>query len=354
MEYRYLAGTGLRVSALSFGTVTFGGKGDWYDKVGGTQVGEARELLSIAIDAGINLIDSADSYSGGLSEEILGEALGTRRDSVLLATKLQPRMSADVNDIGLSRHHIMRACEASLRRLRTDRIDLYQIHAFDALTDVDLTLGALTDLVRQGKVRYIGCSNLSAWHIMKSLASSERRGLERFVVSQSYYSLLCRDLEHEVLPLCLDQGLGVLVWSPLAGGFLSGKFTRENEWPANTRIATAGFPELDLDHAFAVVEVASTLASQRGVTVAEVSLNWLLERRGVTSLILGARNREQLEINLRALSWRLSAEELDRLDRASARPMPYPYWHQFHYNSERQPGLHERSFAYLSHRDVAP
>jgi aryl-alcohol dehydrogenase-like predicted oxidoreductase len=336
MEYRYLGKTGLGVSALSFGALTFGGEGPWYDQVGNTQVPTARELLSVAIDAGVNLVDTADGYSFGRSEEILGEALGGRRDEVLIATKLHARMSPDPNDLGLSRHHIVRACEASLRRLRTDHIDIYQAHSFDAVAGVEESLRAFDDLVRQGKVRYVGCSNFSGWHLMKSLAISERAGLERYASLQAYYSLLCRDLEHELVPLCLDQSVGILVFSPLAGGFLSGKFRRGAAAPDGTRVGSVGFPELDYEHGYAVVEVVDEIARERGVSVAEVSLNWLLRRPGVTSVIVGARDREQLEANLRAVEWELSDEEVERLNRASERPLPYPYWHAHRYNVERQ------------------
>jgi aryl-alcohol dehydrogenase-like predicted oxidoreductase len=335
LEYRFLGNTGLRVSALSFGAVTFGGEGQWYDRVGDTQVPEARELLSVAIDAGVNLVDTADGYSFGRSEEILGEALSGRRDKVLVATKVHARMSPDPNDVGLSRHHIMHACEASLRRLKTDYIDIYQAHTFDGIASVEETLCAFGDLVRQGKVRYIGCSNFSGWHLMKSLAISERAGLERYVSLQAYYSLLCRDLEHELLPLCLDQGVGILIWSPLAGGFLTGKFRRGAEAPGDTRVGSVGFPELDFEHGYDVIEAVDEIALERNVSVAEVALNWLLTRPGVSSLIVGARNREQLETNLRAVEWRLSTDEIERLNRVSERPLPYPYWHAHRYNSER-------------------
>jgi aryl-alcohol dehydrogenase-like predicted oxidoreductase len=339
MEYRLLGDTGLLVSALSFGAVTFGGKGAWYELTGATQVSEARELVSIALDSGINMFDTADGYSGGLSEEILGQALGSRRDGVLLSTKVHARIGPDVNDVGSSRHHILRACEASLKRLGTDHVDLYQVHGFDGLTDVAETLCALDDLVRQGKVRYTGCSNFSGWQLMKSLAVADNRQLGRYKVLQAYYSLLCRDAEHELIPLCLDQGVGLTVWSPLAGGFLSGKFRRDEEWPADTRVGTAGFPELDVEHGYRVLDVVEEIARERGVTAAEISLNWLLRKQGITSVITGARTRGQLEINLRAATWQLTGEQLDRLDQVSSRPLPYPYWHQFHYNAERQPRL---------------
>ncbi len=338
MEYRTLGRTGLKVSVFSFGTMTFGGT-DWFESVGNTQVDEARELLALAIDAGVNLVDTADVYSLGLSEEILGKALGSRRDEVLLATKLHFRMGDGPNDLGQSRHHIVRAVEASLRRLGTDHIDLYQVHGFDGMTAVEETLSALDDLVRSGKVRYIGCSNLSGWHLMKSLAASDARGLARYCSLQAYYSLVGRELEHELVPLCLDQELGILVWSPLTSGFLGGRFRRGEARPDDTRFGQSGFPgKLDLEQGYDVLDVLERIAGERGASVAEVALKWLLGRPGVTSIIVGARNRDQLERNLRAVTWELEPDELAELSRVSAPALPYPYWHQQIYNSER---LHE-------------
>ena len=337
MELRLLGRTGLHVSALSFGTMTFGGEGR-FEPVGTTQVAEARELLAMCIDAGVNLVDTADVYSFGVSEEILGEALGARRDEVILATKLHFRLGDGPNDVGQSRHNIVRACEASLRRLGTDTIDLYQVHGFDALTDLEETLRALDDLVRSGKVRYVGCSNYSAWHLMKALDISDHRGIERYASLQAYYSLIARDLEWELVPLCLDQNVGIIVWSPLAAGFLSGKFRRGGDEQAGTRWAQGYSPgHVDLDRGYDIVDAAAAIAEERGVSVAQVSLNYLLRKPGITSLIVGARNREQLADNLAAAAWELSAEEVARLDEVSDRPLPYPYWHQRKFNAERLP-----------------
>jgi aryl-alcohol dehydrogenase-like predicted oxidoreductase len=337
MEMRLLGETGLSVSALSFGAMSFGGVGG-FAAVATQQLDEARALVDQCLDAGVNLFDTADVYSAGRSEEILGSALGARRSRVLVATKLHARMSDDANDVGLSRHHIVRACEASLRRLGTDWIDLYQVHSFDALTAVDETLRALDDLVRSGKVRYLGCSNFSGWHLMKSLATSERLGLGRYAALQAYYSLLGRDLEHELLPACLSERVGVLVWSPLAFGLLGGRYRRGQPMPDDARVALWGAPGGAVDdQAWAVIDEVRAIAEARATSPAQVALNWLLRRGGVTSVIVGARNSRQLADNLQTVTWRLSDDELARLDRISARPLPYPYWHQKKYNSERMP-----------------
>ena len=336
METRLLGRTGLRVSVLSFGAMSFGGVGG-FAAVARQDDDEARALVDQCIDAGVNLFDTADIYSAGRSEEILGRALGDRRARVLVATKLHARMSDEVNDVGLSRHHIVSACEASLRRLGTDWIDLYQAHGFDALTAVDETLRAFEDLVRAGKVRYVGCSNLSGWQLMKSLAAAERLGVSRYQALQAYYSLVGRDLEHELLPACRDQGVGVLVWSPLAFGFLGGRWRRGEAAPADARLSQWGTPGTIDEQSWAVLDEVRRVAEARGCSAAQVALNWLLRRPGVTSVIVGARNARQLGENLEAATWALSDEELARLDRASARPLPYPYWHQEKYNRERMP-----------------
>jgi aryl-alcohol dehydrogenase-like predicted oxidoreductase len=336
METRLLGRTGLRVSALSFGAMSFGGVGG-FAAVARQDGEEARALVDQCIDAGVNLFDTADIYSAGRSEEILGRALGDKRARVIVATKLHARMSDEVNDVGLSRHHIVQACEASLRRLGTDWIDLYQVHGYDALTGVDETLRALEDLVRAGKVRYLGCSNLSGWQLMKSLGTSERLGVSRYEALQAYYSLVGRDLEHELLPACRDQGVGVLVWSPLAFGFLGGKWRRGEPAPEDARLSQWGTPGAIDEQSWAVLDEVRRVAEARACSPAEVALNWLLRRRGVTSVIIGARNARQLGDNLQAATWALGDDEVARLDRASARPLPYPQWHQEKYNRERMP-----------------
>ena len=336
MQTRLLGRTGLRVSALSFGAMSFGGVGG-FAAVARQDGDEARALIDQCIDAGVNLFDSADIYSAGRSEEILGRALGDKRARVLVATKLHALMSEEVNDVGLSRHHIVRACEASLRRLGTDWIDLYQVHGYDALTSVDETLRAFEDLVRAGKVRYVGCSNLSGWQLMKSLAAAERLGVSRYEALQAYYSLVGRDLEHELLPACRDQGVGVLIWSPLAFGFLGGKWRRGEAAPEDARLSQWGTPGAIDEQSWAVLDEVRRVAEARGVSPAQVALNWLVGRAGVTSVIVGARNARQLADNLQSVSWTLGDEELTRLDRASTRPLPYPYWHQEKYNRERMP-----------------
>lgn len=327
MELRNLGGGGVKASALTLGTMTFGHGGD--NLMGQVDGSGARAMVDAALEAGVNLFDTADAYSSGQSEEILGEALGDRRQEVLIATKVNGRMGPGPNDTGQSRKHVLEACEASLRRLKTDYIDLYQVHTIDETTPIEETLRALDDLVREGKVRYIGCSNYSAWHLMKALSVSERRGFERYVTHQGYYSLAARELEHELVPLCLDQRLGVLVWSPLAGGLLSGKQKRGEVPEKGTRRDWRGDTgTVDYHTAWATIDVLREIADQREVSVAQVSLNWLLRRPAVTSVIVGARTQQQLEDNLRAATWELTPEEVQRLDRVSARPLPYPIWHQ--------------------------
>ncbi|HSK95172.1 MAG TPA: aldo/keto reductase [Euzebyales bacterium] len=336
MEYRQLGSSGLRVSTLTMGTMTFGGKRQ-FSNVGDTDVDGARRQFAMCREAGVNLIDTANVYSQGLSEEIVGEALGSNRDDWLLATKVRFRMGDGPNDAGLSRAHIVTQCEASLRRLQTDHIDLYQVHAWDGLTPLEETLDALGHLVDQGKVRYIGCSNYSAWHLMKALAISERAGLPRFVTTQNFYAPGFRDVEAELLPAAVDQGLGMLVWSPLAGGLLSGKYRRGQDGPADARHLSEWDepPVDDPDVVYDVVETLVEIGEAHGVSAAQVALAWLLTRPAVASVIVGARTDEQLADNLAAADLRLSADELARVEQVSRPPLRYPYWHQHKAASDR-------------------
>jgi aryl-alcohol dehydrogenase-like predicted oxidoreductase len=327
VEFRNLGSTGLKVSVLSFGTMSFGGGPE--SAVGTTGVDDARRQIDRCLDAGVNLVDTANVYSNGESERVLGEALKGRRARVVLATKVNGRMGQGPNERGQSRGHIVQACEDSLRRLGTDWIDLYQVHSWDGQTPLDESLAALDSLVQSGKVRYIGCSNYSAWHLMKALGISERRGLERYATQQINYSLLIREAEYELVPIAMHEGVGILVWSPLAGGFLSGKFRRDEPAMAGTRWAIQGDQgRFDVEHAFDVMDVVCGIAEARGVSPAQVALNWLSRRAGVSSVILGARTEEQLCDNLRATDWTLAADELERLNEVSAPRVLYPYWHQ--------------------------
>ncbi|MGE0385243.1 MAG: aldo/keto reductase [Gammaproteobacteria bacterium] len=337
MEMRLLGRSGLKVSALGFGAMTFGGNG-FFKRIGQTDVSQATRLVDLCLEAGVNLFDTADIYSFGQAEEILGKAIGERRRSVLIATKAYMRVEKGVNDVGASRYHLVRACEASLRRLGTDYIDIYQLHGFDAITPLEETLRALDDLVRSGKVRYIGCSNYSGWHLMKSLAVSERLGVERMVSQQIYYSAAGREAEHELVPLGLDQGVGILVWGPLASGMLSGKFRRGAPDPEGARgSAPGGITAPDRERLYAVVECLDAIAQAHGGTIAQAALNYLLAKPGVTSVIIGARNEEQLQDNLGAARWQLTAEEVARVDEAGRQPLPYPYNHQARSGGERNP-----------------
>jgi len=325
MNYRFLGQTGLRVSELCFGTMTFGGQGI-YSAIGTTAQTEADRLVAACLDAGVNFFDTADTYSMGLAEEILGKALGARRKDVVLATKVRGRVGPGPNQVGLSRGHILDGIDASLRRLGTDYVDLYQIHGFDAVTPWEETLRALDDVVRAGKARYIGASNLAAWQLMKALGISERERLARFVTLQSYYSLAGRDLERELVPVMESEGVGLLVWSPLAGGFLGGKFSREARKPGETRRAQFNFPPVDEGRGYAALDALGEVARARQSSVARVALAWLLHQRVTTSVVIGARNEAQLRDNLAAGELALSAEELGRLDAASALPPEYPGW----------------------------
>jgi aryl-alcohol dehydrogenase-like predicted oxidoreductase len=325
MEYKQLGRTGLLVSELCFGTMTFGGKGFW-SVIGQLPQKNAEDLVARVIDAGINFIDTADIYSEGDSETILGKALGKRRKDVVLATKVFGRTGPGPNETGLSRGHIMQAVEDSLTRLGTDYIDLYQIHGFDAVTPIEETLRALDDLVRSGKVRYIGCSNQAAWQLMKSLWVSDKYNLHRFESLQAYYTIAGRDLEREIVPVLQDQNMGLMVWSPLAGGLLSGKFNRDGEGPSGSRRVDFDFPPVDKPRAFKVLDMMGEIAAEKNVSVVKIALAWLLHQPVVTSVIIGAKTPEQLEENLAAPDVKLSSEELERLNLASKLPEEYPGW----------------------------
>jgi aryl-alcohol dehydrogenase-like predicted oxidoreductase len=329
VEYRQLGRSGLRVSELTLGTMTFGGKGD-FEQVGSTDRAGARRIVDRCLDAGVNLIDTADVYSSGVSEEIVGSAIEGRRDRLLVATKARFPTDDGPNDAGLSRHHLIRACEASLRRLGVDHIDLFQTHEWDGATAIDETIEALDTLVRQGKVRYLGCSNYSGWHLMKSLATADSRGAQRFTSQQIHYTLQAREAEYELIPAGLDQGVGVLVWSPLAGGLLSGKYRRDREAPAGSRQLTNWDepPVRDSEALWTIVDELVVIADSRGVSAAQVALAWLLARPGISSLVIGARTEEQLADNLAAASLTLTPEEHARLEAVSRPPLLYPYWHQ--------------------------
>jgi aryl-alcohol dehydrogenase-like predicted oxidoreductase len=336
MKYRQLADTGVFVSELCLGAMTFGGVGQMWEVIGGLRQPDVDALVHRAIDGGINFIDTANVYSAGESETMLGKALASRRHEIVLATKVRGRMGKGPNEVGLSRLHIIQAVEDSLRRLGTDYIDLYQIHRSDWLTNVEDTLRALDDLVRAGKVRYIGCSNLPAWYLMKALAVSRERHLERFRCTQSYYSLAGRDLERDTIPLIADQGLGLLVWSPLAGGFLSGKFTRSGGDEAARR-AKFDFPPVDREKGFAILDVLTQIAKAHGATVPQIALAWILANAAVTSVIIGARKTSQLDDNLKSIDIILTADDMKALDEASKPPTLYPEWMDS-LGSDRKPG----------------
>ena len=332
MEYRQLGNSGLRVPVLSFGTATFGGGNDFFKAWGSTQADEATRLINLCLDAGVTLFDTANGYSKGAAEEILGKAITGIRDKLLISTKVTFPMSDAVNDFGSSRLNLIKSCEDSLKRLGTDHIDIYHMHGFDANTPVEETLKALDNLVQSGKVRYIACSNFSGWHLMKSLSVSERYGWSKYSAHQAYYSLLNRDFEWELMPVGIDQGVGTIVWSPLASGKLSGKYRRSLPFPPDARIAQGGSPlqgiPADDERLYAIVDVLNELALETGKTVAQISLNWLLQRPTVSTIIIGARNEEQLIQNLGAIGWNLSPEQVKRLDKASETLPAYPYWHQ--------------------------
>jgi aryl-alcohol dehydrogenase-like predicted oxidoreductase len=339
MEYRHLGASGFKVPVLSFGTGTFGGKGEFFQAWGETDVSEARRLVDICLDAGVTMFDSADVYSRGTSESILGEAIKGRRDKVIVSTKATFRFDAnDPNAVGSSRFHLIRAVNAALERLRTDYIDVFQLHGFDAKTPVEETLSTLDDLVRAGKIRYTGVSNFSGWHLQKSLDVADRYGYPRYVANQTYYSLIGRDYEWELMPLGLDQGVGAIVWSPLGWGRLTGKIRRGAPLPETSRLhKTADMgPQVPDEYLYRVVEALDAIAAETGKTVPQIALNWLLQRPTVATVLIGARNEEQLRQNLGAVGWNLTPEQVKKLDEASTVRPVYPYWHQQGF-AERNP-----------------
>ena len=339
MEYRALGDSPLKVSVLSLGTATFGGGNEFFKAWGQTDVPEATRLVDIALDSGINLFDTANVYSDGLAEEILGKAITGRRDKLLISTKATFRMGTGEFDIGSSRRHLVEACEASLRRLGTDHIDLFQLHAFDALVPMEETMRALDELVKSGKVGYIGCSNFSGWHLMKALGTSEKHGLARHIVHQAHYSLVAREYEWELMPLALDQNVSTVVWSPLSGGRLSGKITRNQPPAPGSRSATLGEhgPGLQEAQFFDLIDVLHEISKEVDRSPSQVALNWVLQRPTVATLVIGARNESQLRDNLGAVEFRLSVEQIERLSKASDRRPVYPYWHQRETFSDRNP-----------------
>jgi aryl-alcohol dehydrogenase-like predicted oxidoreductase len=341
LEYRQLGASGFRVPVLTLGTGTFGGSNEFFKAWGASDVAEARRLVDICLEAGVTMFDSADGYSNGMAEEILGQAIKGRRDSVIISTKGSFRRGPGPNDLGSSRHYLIRAVEASLRRLGTDYIDLYQLHSFDALTPIEEAVSTLDGMVRAGKIRYIGCSNFSGWHLMKSLAYSEKHGLARYVAHQAYYSLVGRDYEWELMPLALDQKVAAVVWSPLGWGRLTGKIRRGQPLPKVSRLqsqlARDKGPQIPEEPLYRVVDALDAVAKETGKTVPQIALNWLLQRPTVATLIIGARTEEQLKQNLGAVGWQLTAEQIARLDAASSVPLPYPYWHQRGTFADRNP-----------------
>lgn len=332
MEYRQLGASGLFVPVLSFGTATFGGHGNFFKAWGNTQVEEATRLVDLCVDAGVNLFDTADVYSGGVSEEILGQAIEGKRDKVIISTKATFTFGKGPNNQGSSRFHLLKQCESSLKRLKTDYIDIYHMHGFDGNTPVEETLRTLDDLVQSGKVRYIACSNFSGWHLMKSLAISEKYGWNRYVAHQVYYSLVNREYEWELMPLGINQSVGAFIWSPLAGGRLGGRYGRNKPKPTEGRVVEGGSPVpqavVSEETFYTITDALEEIATETGKSVAQVSINWLLHRPTVSSIIIGARNEEQLKQNLDAVGWSLTDEQRKRLDAASEVPPIYPYWHQ--------------------------
>jgi aryl-alcohol dehydrogenase-like predicted oxidoreductase len=338
MEFRQLGNSGLKVPVLSFGTGTFGGNNEFFKSWGGSDVREATRLVDLCFDAGVNFFDTADIYSNGLAEEILGKALGKRRHKALISTKATFRFDKEENNVGSSRHHLIASCDASLKRMNTDYIDVYFMHAFDAMTPMEETMSVLDSLVKSGKVRYIGCSNFSGWHLMKSLAVCEKYGWAKHISHQAYYSLISREFEWELMPLALDQKIGTMVWSPLGWGRLTGKLRRGAPLPEVSRLhkTSEEGPPVDDEHLYKVVDAIDQIAAETGKSVAQISLNWLLQRPTVANIVIGARNEEQLKQNLLAVGWNLTPEQVAKLDAASDVRTIYPYWHQRQFQ-ERNP-----------------
>ncbi len=332
MDYRYLGKSGLRVPLLSFGTATFGGKGEQFAAWGDTQAKGATRLVDVCLDAGLTMFDSADVYSDGEAERVLGAAIKGRREKVLISTKatFRPSDDSDPNGVGSSRFHLINAVEGSLKRLGTDYIDLFQLHGFDARTPIEETVSTLDDLVRAGKIRYLGVSNFSGWHLMKSLAVADRYGRCRYVANQAYYSLIGRDYECELMPLGLAEGVGAVVWSPLGWGRLTGKIRRGGQLPKVSRLhkTAENGPQMPDEYLYKVVDALEAVAKDTGKTVPQIALNWVAHRPSVSSVIIGARDEKQLTENLGAVGWQLTEEQVAKLDAASALPKPYPYWHQ--------------------------
>jgi aryl-alcohol dehydrogenase-like predicted oxidoreductase len=338
MEYRQLGRSGLKVSALSFGAATFGGGSEFFKAWGQTDVDEAKRLVDVCLDAGVNLFDTADVYSKGLSEEILGKAIEGKRNQLLISSKATFRFGTGPNDLGSSRLHLIQSCEDSLRRLGTDHIDIYHMHGFDATTPVEETLYTLDTLVKSGKVRYIACSNFSGWHLMKSLSVSERYGWARYVGHQVYYSLVGREYEWELMPLGIEEKVSALVWSPLGWGRLTGKIRRGQPLPEVSRLhkTSEQGPQPSEEYLYKVVDALDSVARETGKSVPQIALNWLLQRPTVATAVVGARNEQQLKQNLAAADWKLTDEQVKTLDEASAVPRVYPYWHQAQF-AERTP-----------------
>jgi aryl-alcohol dehydrogenase-like predicted oxidoreductase len=338
MEYRRLGRSGLNVPVLSFGTGTFGGKGQLFAAWGSTDVAEARRLIDICLDAGVSMFDTADVYSAGASESILGEAMKGKRDRCLVSTKATFRFDDAPNNVGSSRQHLLASIDQSLKRLQTDHIDLFQLHGYDAMTPPEEVLSTLDTLVRAGKVRYVGVSNFSGWHISKALGVADRYGYPRYVANQTYYSLIGREYEWELMPLGLEEGIGAVVWSPLGWGRLTGKIRRGTGIPKDSRLhgSAEWGPQVDDEYLFKVVDALDDVAKETGKTIPQVALNWLLQRPTVSTVVIGARNEEQLKQNLGAVGWNLTNEQVAKLDKASDVPLVYPYWHQRGF-TERNP-----------------